>query len=178
MKLNRSIDASLFENLQGKIEQFIHDGLRKPMLMGHRQAWVWQDEWYGLTMDDIRELERQTQSMLAQKMGNITDTNFSCKISNRYKDGDETIENDTLSAPSNIKKNTSVIELLSQESLDTDEVIRSSPIVVVNEEMPAYKWRMGSISKSDSEEEFFDANGKLFLITVKNTQEPKKIMLP
>ena len=21
-----------------------------------RQAWVWQDEWYGLTMDDIRDI--------------------------------------------------------------------------------------------------------------------------
>lgn len=32
--------------------------------------WGWLDEWYGLTMDDIREIERQTQLALQKKMGN------------------------------------------------------------------------------------------------------------
>lgn len=39
------------------------------MLRAHRQAWAWQDEWHGLTMDDIREIERQTQLALQKKMG-------------------------------------------------------------------------------------------------------------
>lgn len=39
------------------------------MLRAHRQAWVWQDEWYGLTMDDIRQIERETQEALKAKMG-------------------------------------------------------------------------------------------------------------
>jgi len=39
------------------------------MLRAHRQAWAWQDEWFGLTIEDIRELERQTQLALAKKMG-------------------------------------------------------------------------------------------------------------
>ncbi|XP_046827599.1 protein retinal degeneration B isoform X5 [Vespa crabro] len=39
------------------------------MARAHRQAWAWQDEWYGLTMEDIREIERQTQLALQQKMG-------------------------------------------------------------------------------------------------------------
>lgn len=43
--------------------------LRKVMARAHRQAWAWQDEWYGLTMEDIREIERQTQLALQQKMG-------------------------------------------------------------------------------------------------------------
>ena len=48
--------------LQSKIERFIHDyGLRRVMLRAHRQAWAWQDEWVGLTIDDIRKLERETQ---------------------------------------------------------------------------------------------------------------------
>lgn len=56
--------------MQAKIERFIHDiALRKTMVRAHRQAWTWQDEWYGLTMDDIREIERQTQLALAQKYG-------------------------------------------------------------------------------------------------------------
>ena len=56
--------------MQAKIERFIHDiALRKTMVRAHRQAWTWQDEWYGLTMDDIREIERQTQLALAKKYG-------------------------------------------------------------------------------------------------------------
>jgi hypothetical protein len=38
------------------------------MLRAHRQAWAWQDEWFGLTMDQIRELEKETQQLLALKM--------------------------------------------------------------------------------------------------------------
>lgn len=40
------------------------------MFKAHRQAWTWQDEWVGLTMEDIRELEHQTQMALKKKMGN------------------------------------------------------------------------------------------------------------
>lgn len=43
-------------------------GLRKVMVRAHRQAWCWQDEWYGLTIDDIRQLELETQLALAKKM--------------------------------------------------------------------------------------------------------------
>ncbi|XP_049861390.1 protein retinal degeneration B isoform X3 [Schistocerca gregaria] len=56
--------------MQTKLEKFIHDvALRKTMLRAHRQAWAWQDEWHGLTMDDIRQIERQTQEALKRKMG-------------------------------------------------------------------------------------------------------------
>lgn len=55
--------------IQGRVEQFIHDvGLRKTMLRAHRQAWAWQDEWCGLTIDDIRRLERQAQLALNKKV--------------------------------------------------------------------------------------------------------------
>lgn len=57
--------------MQTKLERFIHDtALRKTMVRAHRQAWAWLDEWYGLGMDDIREIERQTQLALQRKMGN------------------------------------------------------------------------------------------------------------
>ena len=57
--------------MQTKLEKFIHDiVLRKTMLRAHRQAWAWQDEWNGLSMDDIREIEKQTQLALQKKMGN------------------------------------------------------------------------------------------------------------
>lgn len=56
--------------MQTKLEKFIHDtALRKTMVRAHRQAWAWQDQWHGLTMDDIREIERQTQLALQKTMG-------------------------------------------------------------------------------------------------------------
>ncbi|KAL7294405.1 hypothetical protein TKK_0012407 [Trichogramma kaykai] len=56
--------------MQTKLEKFIQDiALRKTMVRAHRQAWAWQDEWNGLTMEDIREIERQTQLALQEKMG-------------------------------------------------------------------------------------------------------------
>lgn len=60
--------------MQTKIEKFIHDiGLRKTMLRAHRQAWCWQDEYYGLTLEDIRHLERETQAALAEKMASANE---------------------------------------------------------------------------------------------------------
>ena len=38
------------------------------MLRAHRQAWAWQDEYYGLTIEDIRQLEEETQRALHEKM--------------------------------------------------------------------------------------------------------------
>ncbi|XP_031711995.1 membrane-associated phosphatidylinositol transfer protein 2-like isoform X7 [Anarrhichthys ocellatus] len=59
--------------MQSKIERFIHDvGLRKVMVRAHRQAWCWQDEWYGLTMEDIRQLELETQLALATRMAQFS----------------------------------------------------------------------------------------------------------
>ncbi|KAL2100466.1 hypothetical protein ACEWY4_004860 [Coilia grayii] len=61
--------------MQSKIERFIHDvGLRKVMVRAHRQAWCWQDEWYGLTIEDIRQLELETQLALAAKMAQYSCT--------------------------------------------------------------------------------------------------------
>ena len=39
------------------------------MLRAHRQAWAWQDEWVGLTMEDIRRLELETKLILQRKFG-------------------------------------------------------------------------------------------------------------
>lgn len=47
-------------------------GLRKVMVRAHRQAWCWQDEWYGLSIEDIRQLELETQLALAKKMGHFS----------------------------------------------------------------------------------------------------------
>ncbi|KAB0792480.1 hypothetical protein PPYR_14439 [Photinus pyralis] len=63
--------------MQTKLERFIHDvALRKTMVRAHRQAWAWQDEWYGLSMEDIREIERQTQLALKRKMAQANGEEF------------------------------------------------------------------------------------------------------
>lgn len=43
------------------------------MVRAHRQAWCWQDEWYGLNMENIRELEKEAQLMLSRKMAQFNE---------------------------------------------------------------------------------------------------------
>ena len=45
------------------------------MLRAHRQAWCWQDEYYGLELSDIRRLEHETQLALQQTMAGATEEN-------------------------------------------------------------------------------------------------------
>ena len=37
----------------------------------HRQVYCWLDEWYGLTMEDIRQLEEKTKADLDKVGGSI-----------------------------------------------------------------------------------------------------------
>jgi len=51
--------------LQSRIENFIHKaGLRDTFLLGHRQAFCWIDEWFGLSMEDVRRIEDETRAEL------------------------------------------------------------------------------------------------------------------
>ena len=43
------------------------------MVVAHRQAWCWQDEWWGLTIDDVRRLERETQQRLRGLAEDVVD---------------------------------------------------------------------------------------------------------
>nr|CAD7423422.1 unnamed protein product [Timema monikensis] len=43
--------------------------LRKTLLIAHRQVWTWQDEWCGMTIEDVRDMEMRTADILRQKMG-------------------------------------------------------------------------------------------------------------
>ncbi|CAD6185676.1 unnamed protein product [Caenorhabditis auriculariae] len=57
--------------MQTRAERWIHDlALRNTMLRAHRQAWAWQDEWVGLTMNDIRMLEAEAALHLSAVMAN------------------------------------------------------------------------------------------------------------
>ncbi|XP_063677460.1 membrane-associated phosphatidylinositol transfer protein 2-like isoform X2 [Bolinopsis microptera] len=54
-----------FWGFQTRVERYANDyGIRKILVKAHRQAWVWQDSYHGLTIEDIRQLEYETQEML------------------------------------------------------------------------------------------------------------------
>ncbi|ENN77950.1 hypothetical protein HUJ04_007818 [Dendroctonus ponderosae] len=54
--------------LQTKVEDFIHSCIREVLLLGHRQAFAWIDEWIDMSIDDVRKyessLQQQTNSLL------------------------------------------------------------------------------------------------------------------
>lgn len=79
------------------------------MVRAHRQAWCWQDEWYGLTIEDIRQLELETQLALAMKMA-------------QFSQAEEATEaNGTAPSPD---KNEEVKEAIG--SIEAEEVVVSS----------------------------------------------------
>lgn len=45
--------------LQTRVEQFVHKVVRDVLLLGHRQAFAWVDEWIDMTWDDVRDYEKQ-----------------------------------------------------------------------------------------------------------------------
>jgi hypothetical protein len=113
--------------MQTKIEKFIHDiALRKTMLRAHRQAWAWQDEWHGLTMEDIREIEKQTQLALKRKMGQLEDEEI---------DEDDNLNNST-------PKEDPVKTLAA--TLGSIEVSEDSPLMSKNSNIPLIQTAVSS----------------------------------
>ena len=83
--------------------------LRKTMLRAHQQAWVWQDEWWGLTIDDIRAIEQETMALLQQK------------YAQEDKDEDEEEEEEPSEGQEDSKRSSTsasppVVEVTSEES--------------------------------------------------------------
>uniref|UniRef100_A0A336LZK0 Cytoplasmic phosphatidylinositol transfer protein 1 n=1 Tax=Culicoides sonorensis TaxID=179676 RepID=A0A336LZK0_CULSO len=70
--------------LQTKVETFIHSCIREILLLGHRQAFAWIDEWVNMTIDDVREYERRVQEETNIKVLNSPSLN-----SNAADDEDE-----------------------------------------------------------------------------------------
>ncbi|KAM4632128.1 cytoplasmic phosphatidylinositol transfer protein 1-like [Discoglossus pictus] len=60
--------------LQTRVEQFVHKVIRDLLLVGHRQAFAWVDEWYGMTMEDVREYEKEIQAATNEKIGPVAPT--------------------------------------------------------------------------------------------------------
>jgi hypothetical protein len=57
---------------QTKTEDFIHRCIRDVLLLGHRQAFTWVDQWYDMDMDAVREYEKKSQEETNQKV--LSDT--------------------------------------------------------------------------------------------------------
>ncbi|XP_044480013.1 phosphatidylinositol transfer protein 1-like isoform X2 [Mangifera indica] len=55
-----------------RLEQALLAGERALFLESHRNCFGWIDEWFGMTMPQIRQLERQSDSSLNQRIGKTT----------------------------------------------------------------------------------------------------------
>ncbi|KAK6306366.1 hypothetical protein J4Q44_G00232910 [Coregonus suidteri] len=161
--------------MQSKIERFIHDvGLRKVMVRAHRQAWCWQDEWYGLTIEDIRQLELETQLALAQKMAQFsqadeaTEANGAVSSSDKNQEVKDTINSleadEVVSAGGGGDSLQTKRAGLTKQWSTSSRSSRSSKRGASPSRHSLSEWRMQSIardSEDSSEEEFFDAHEDL-----------------
>ncbi|CAO3622372.1 unnamed protein product [Mucor hiemalis] len=53
--------------IQGKVESFLAKTIHNLFTKFHRQLFCWTDKWYGMTIQDIRDLEAQTKADLDAK---------------------------------------------------------------------------------------------------------------
>ncbi|XP_019394409.1 PREDICTED: membrane-associated phosphatidylinositol transfer protein 2 isoform X3 [Crocodylus porosus] len=157
--------------MQSKIERFIHDvGLRKVMVRAHRQAWCWQDEWYGLTIEDIRQLEKEAQLMLAKKMAQFCfNENEAEQHSSKDSPGEKGAEAKALSS-ADAEHATDNSEAVSGRGLTkqwstSSKSSRSSKRGASPSRHSISEWRMQSIARDSddsSDDEFFDAHDDLY----------------
>uniref|UniRef100_A0A3P9H2G2 Phosphatidylinositol transfer protein membrane associated 2 n=1 Tax=Oryzias latipes TaxID=8090 RepID=A0A3P9H2G2_ORYLA len=160
--------------MQSKIERFIHDvGLRKVMVRAHRQAWCWQDEWYGLTIEDIRQLELETQLALAKKMAQYSHSEEGAGETNGPSGGQDPEQGSGVSGPSaeteggRAKLGDSLEtrgELTKQWSTSSRSSNRSSKRGASPSHQSISEWRMQSIARDSddsTDDEFFDAHEAL-----------------
>ncbi|KAJ2949011.1 hypothetical protein O0L34_g5950 [Tuta absoluta] len=47
--------------LQTRVEEYVQGAIREILLLGHRQAFAWMDDWYNMTIDDVRAYEKEMQ---------------------------------------------------------------------------------------------------------------------
>lgn len=53
---------------QGRTEEFVHKTIRDILLVGHRQAVAWIDEWHGMSLEQVRVYERELQEQTNNKV--------------------------------------------------------------------------------------------------------------
>lgn len=148
------------------------------MARAHQQAWIWQDEWVGLTMDDIRKLELETQEYLRQRMaGQMLEGEEKTK---ELSKDDHKVDDDSSISFTNTKKLSQFSVNQQQKSLtlgsrESEETIigkrKSSQWSRTNSRSTLHSpgdgrdviqaWRIATLERRDSEEddsdEFYDA---------------------
>jgi len=62
-----TVEFKMF-GLQGKVESFLQNFERNLFLKFHRQVYCWLDEWFGMSMEDIRNFENQIKQDLDNKL--------------------------------------------------------------------------------------------------------------
>ncbi|KAI8081369.1 uncharacterized protein BX664DRAFT_340223 [Halteromyces radiatus] len=53
--------------IQSKTESFIANSIHNLFIKFHRQLFCWTDQWFGMTIQDIRDMEEQTKKDLDEK---------------------------------------------------------------------------------------------------------------
>ncbi|KFO23525.1 Membrane-associated phosphatidylinositol transfer protein 2 [Fukomys damarensis] len=149
--------------MQSKIERFIHDtGLRRVMVRAHRQAWCWQDEWYGLSMEHIRELEREAQLMLSRKMAQFNEDEAGTELTKDPASQDQA--SGPAPEPSSSNGEPLVGRGLKKQWSTSSKSSRSSKRGASPSRHSISEWRMQSIARDSdesSDDEFFDAQEDL-----------------
>lgn len=131
------------------------------MLRAHRQAWAWQDEWNGLTMEDIREIERQTQLALQQKMG-VGDSEDELENENRSATATTTMTT-TTATPTNAtmtSEESAVAKTLAATlgSIEKNEEAQSPPSVRKPSDIPIINTAASSEGEISPEDSPIDVN--------------------
>jgi len=59
--------------LQTRVEQWLQKAMvRDVILLGHKQAFCWIDEWFGMTIEELRKYEDETKALLDKILGGHT----------------------------------------------------------------------------------------------------------
>lgn len=102
--------------LQTKVEDWIQRAIRNVLLLGHRQAFAWIDEWHGMTLEDVRNYElgmqKETNERIqaAQLATDETGKKNEDDEKEEKKDGGEEEEEEKEEAGENEKEGGSVTE--------------------------------------------------------------------
>ena len=60
--------------LQGRVEDYVHRTIREVLLVGHRQAVAWLDQWIGMDESDVRRYEKEMYEITNEKVTNVDPT--------------------------------------------------------------------------------------------------------
>jgi len=51
-----------------RVEEYLHKTMREILLVGHRQAFAWIDDWYDMSVEDVRQYEADMQESTNERM--------------------------------------------------------------------------------------------------------------